>query len=297
MSILKVIISFIIILYVTTFNAAIASTPEQEPSNVKVQSEPNDKPIDSSPEKEQQLLAEKTNTIIEKQQTETTSKSNDGEISKDKSIFEAFKSHFINVISNPTAIASVIAAFVGAIISSIGALVLGCINCRIEGKRQKHTEKMQKERNEQELLLLNEKNKQELLLLEKRNKQELQMFFFNKKLELYIKTRENIQNCLFKESNFLKCDPIQLVSPILMFCEDKTKEAISEYHKMLKRIEHPNHAEILSELEGDDAYPSGVCSGKKELFSTHEINPYLLSIDLCLTEEIKEIYKEIGSSI
>lgn len=89
MSILKVIISFIIISYVAAINVAIASTPEQEVLDVKVQSEQKDKSIDSSPDKKQELSNVKTqseqkgsDSISHKETQSTIIKSN--EVSKNQ---------------------------------------------------------------------------------------------------------------------------------------------------------------------------------------------------------------------
>lgn len=127
MNIFRLVISFITISYIAIFNVAIASTPEQEPSDVKVQFEQNGSDITLSKEIQSTII--KFNEVSENQ-TDNLLNSNN-EIKAIVKIEDKKESLW----KNP------------AFCAVIGALFAGLVNLFFEIIRQRHAEKMQEERN------------------------------------------------------------------------------------------------------------------------------------------------------
>lgn len=237
MNTLKVIISFIIISYVVTINVAIASTFEQEVSN------------------------------IEEQQIETKNKTNKEETNK----------------NNSTSIATIVGAAVGALATIIGALVMGAINCHLEKNRQKHAEKMQEKRNEQELLLLSEKNKQEQKII-----------FLNKKLDIYDNAKIELKNYLINGQieNYIF---IAWIHSIYIYGNSETKKAIDEYNTFLQENNLLNEFMTLKiqAVNQNISQTEKLQLIEKVLTISNKCVPFLNKIDDCIRNEIQEISNEL----
>lgn len=270
-------IIFFLITCVAIYNIPISLSQEQQSITTR---------IDINKESEENKLSKQGNEI------NSISKSESIEINEENISF------WSKLINN----SAVLSAVLSAVISSIGAiLATGYVNFRLEEKRQKHTEKMQKERNEQELLMMDKKNKQELLMIDrkneqellmtdKKNKQEQKMLYLQKKLDVYTKARIDIQEYLIngKIDNYLYAP---WVFSVILYCDENTKDAIIKYNNYITESKFRDRCNSLLN-EQKCGKLTQIEAEQKAIELIKECTPYLETIDHCLREDIQKIYND-----